>query len=265
MAAEAPTSERYDLAQEAERTEFVRQIEELREAVRARDSFLDIAAHELRNPMGALLLQVERTLETARRADDANLIRQIERTEHAVKRYVKRATALLDNSRVNAGKLQLECKPVDFAQVVREIADSYVAEAEYFRTPIGVSIPDRLLILSDRLTLEQITGNLISNAIKYGAGAPVQVTLESEREAACLTVADQGIGISDEDQGRIFQRFERLFANQQRGGFGIGLWLVRQLVDALGGEIAVTSTPGQGSTFTITLPVGAASSEPKES
>ncbi|HEU5017514.1 MAG TPA: HAMP domain-containing sensor histidine kinase [Pseudolabrys sp.] len=263
MAAEHPEQKRSRFV--GDPTDLAKLVEELREAVRARDTFLDIAAHELRNPMGALLMQVERTLDAARRTGDANLIRQLERTGDVVNRYIRRATTLLDISRINAGKLHLDCKPMDFAEVVRDVTEAYAAEADYLRTELRVCTPGSLAVVSDPLALEQITGNLVSNALKYGAGAPVDVALNNQGAAAHLSVTDRGIGMSDEDRARIFQRFERLFAGPQRAGFGIGLWVVRQLVEALGGEIAVVSAPGEGSTFTVSLPLGAASSQPENS
>jgi signal transduction histidine kinase len=110
----------------------------------------------------------------------------------------------------------------------------------------------------DRIALEQITDNLLSNAIKYGAGQPIEITLMSDGKTASLRVQDNGIGISEADQARIFGRFERAVTRRAHGGFGIGLWVVRQLVDAMGGDIAVLSKPGSGSTFTVTLPIAPA-------
>jgi signal transduction histidine kinase len=100
--------------------------------------------------------------------------------------------------------------------------------------------------------------NLLSNAIKFGAGKPVGVALAADGGTARLTVRDQGIGISEEDQGRIFQRFERAVTRREHGGFGIGLWLVHQLVLTMGGAIAVVSALDAGTTFTVTLPLGGA-------
>jgi signal transduction histidine kinase len=106
----------------------------------------------------------------------------------------------------------------------------------------------------DRLRLEQITTNLLSNAIKYGPGKPIEITLAGDEQRATLRVRDQGIGIAAEDHGRIFERFERAVSPRRYGGFGLGLWIVRRVADALGGTIDVESRPGAGATFTVTLP-----------
>jgi signal transduction histidine kinase len=95
--------------------------------------------------------------------------------------------------------------------------------------------------------------NLLSNAIKYGRGKPVDVTVEARERLATLTVRDHGIGISPADQRRIFQRFERAVSKRNYGGFGLGLWIVRQIVESLGGTVRVESVPGEGSTFQVEL------------
>jgi signal transduction histidine kinase len=110
----------------------------------------------------------------------------------------------------------------------------------------------------DRLALEQITENLLSNAIKFGAGKPVTVILRADAHTARLSVQDQGIGISEKDRERVFQRFERAVTRREHGGFGIGLWVSNQLVTAMGGSIAIESTPGKGTRFTVTLPISSA-------
>jgi signal transduction histidine kinase len=110
----------------------------------------------------------------------------------------------------------------------------------------------------DRLAVEQVAENLLSNAIKFGAGRPVRVALRSDGRTARLIVRDQGIGISEEDRARIFQRFERAVTRREHGRFGIGLWLANQLVLAMGGAIGVESEPGAGTTFTVSLPLGGA-------
>jgi signal transduction histidine kinase len=104
------------------------------------------------------------------------------------------------------------------------------------------------------MRLEQVVGNLLANAMKYGAGKPVELHLEQDDGKVRLKVRDFGIGIAKEDRERIFERFERAVSVRHYGGFGLGLWIVREIVQALGGAIDVESTPGQGSTFTVTLP-----------
>jgi two-component system, OmpR family, sensor kinase len=229
---------------------------ELEKAIQARDDLLAVAAHELRNPMHALLLQVSAALAVARRDGNVDLARRIERVKHITDRYVKRATVLLDVCRVNARKFPLRVETVDLVEVVREAAESYAPEAEFHHSAIHVSSPEHLEGHWDRLATEQIVSNLISNAIKYGAGAPVHVDLREEGGGfVTLAVRDAGIGIAPEDQERIFGRFEQGATPAGRNaGFGVGLWLVRSLVEVHGGEISVSSVPERGSTFTVRLP-----------
>jgi signal transduction histidine kinase len=236
-------------------------IAELEQALQARDEFLSIAAHELRNPMHSLLLQVSAAVQVARQQAAAPLVRRLERVQQIVDRYVKRASLLLDVGRMNATRTLPQLESVDFAEVVREIVQSYAPEAAFNRSPMHVKVPPTLCGRWDRLALEQIVSNLISNAIKFGAGAAIDVTLAMEGQespSVRFEVHDRGIGIADVDQQRIFGRFERLSSQPGHpAGAGVGLWLVRGLVEAHGGSITVHSASGQGATFSVLLPLGA--------
>ena len=187
--------------------------QELREAVRARDEFLAIAAHELRSPMHALLLQIASALALARRTGDDELLKRLERVKLVLERYVKRATLLLEVSRINAGGMELRIEEIDLAEVLRETIDTYSVEADFHRVTIDLEAPQVLLCRCDRLAVEQVIANLVSNAIKYGDGKPVTVTLIAEPRGVRLDVEDHGIGISAEHQARIFGRFEQVVAS----------------------------------------------------
>ena len=236
-----------------------RLIEELREAVRARDEFVAIAAHELRNPMTPILMQVHNLLAAARnprRCRPEVLAPRLELLEHAVREFVRRSTTLLDVSRVAAGNLRIELTEVDLSRVVRDAVDRAGIAARMARSRLEADLQEGVIGTWDRLALEQVAENLLSNALKFGAGKPVAVTLHADARAARLAIRDRGIGISEEDRARIFARFERAVTRREHGGFGIGLWLANQLVTAMGGAIAVESAPGEGTTFTVTLPLG---------
>lgn len=236
----------------------------LEHQLRVRDELLSIAAHELRNPMHALLLQVAAALRAARALTGAGtLVRRLERVQQLVDRYVKRASLLLDVARINATQRQPQVEDLDFAEVVREVVDSYTAEAEFHRCSLVIDVPDSVAGRWDRLSIEQIVSNLVSNAIKFGAGSPIMVQLVRLDDPeggpqVQFQVRDQGIGIAAEDQSRIFGRFEQLpFQGTRGGGAGLGLWLVRDLVKLHGGNVGVVSTPGCGATFTVKLPLEA--------
>jgi signal transduction histidine kinase len=168
---------------------------------------------------------------------------------------------LLDVGRMNATRMHPQVESVDFAEVVREVVESYSPEAAFNRSPLSVRAPSALPGRWDRLALEQIVSNLISNAIKFGAGASIDVSLESKQDSSVqFEVHDHGIGIAEVDQERIFGRFERLAAQPGHpAGAGVGLWLVRGLVETHGGTIDVRSEPAKGATFTVVLPLDAGS------
>ena len=236
-----------------------RLIEELREAIQARDEFVAIAAHELRNPMTPILMQVGSLLAAARdprRCRPELLAPRLEILELAVREFVRRSTALLDVSRIAAGNVRLEPAATDFTGVVQAVIDRAGVAARMARSPLEADLQEGVVGLWDRLALEQVAENLLSNAIKFGAGKPVSVRLRSDGRTAHLAIRDRGIGIPEEDRARIFARFERAVARREHGGFGIGLWLANQLVTAMGGTIAVEGAPGVGTTFTVTLPLG---------
>src|SRR6185312_3768521 len=238
-------------------TDLLKVNQELREAVRARDEFLAIAAHELRSPMHALMLQVASAIALARRAGHEELLHRLERVRVVLDRYVKRATLLLDVSRINAGSVDLRLEELDLAEVLREIIDTYAVEAAFNLVELRLTVPHVLIGRWDRLAMEQVMGNLISNAIKYGDGKPVEIGLEQEGDRVRIEVRDYGIGISPEDQARIFGRFEQVMTGQARTGFGVGLWLARALIEAHRGSISVASAPGRGAAFTVWLPLDA--------
>jgi two-component system, OmpR family, sensor kinase len=238
--------------------QYARLAAELAEAVRARDEFITIAAHELRNPMTPILGYAEHLLAAGRRPESEcpeAIVVALERLVGLIGEYIKRATTLLDVSRINAGKLCAELSLVELSRAMRQAVERHRPEAERSDTRLCARIEDNVSGLLDQLAVEQIADNLLSNAIKYGAGAPIEVSLVRCGARVKLTVRDYGIGISEADQARIFDAFERAVTRREHGGFGIGLWVVRQLVDTMQGEIQVTSRPAKGSTFTVILPL----------
>jgi two-component system OmpR family sensor kinase len=239
-------------------SQHARLVAELTQAVHARDAFIVIAAHELRNPMTPILGYAEHILSVSRRPESEcpeAIIVALERLAGLITEYIKRATTLLDVSRITAGKLRAELSVVDLSAMMRQAVHRHRAGAERSGCRLEPSIEGEISGLLDQLAVEQIADNLLSNAVKYGAGEPIEVSLVCNGTQAQLTVQDHGIGISEEDQARIFDAFERAVPRREQSGFGIGLWVVRQLVDAMHGEIHVTSRPAEGSTFTVTLPL----------
>jgi two-component system, OmpR family, sensor kinase len=242
----------------SELADLRRQVVELRRAVRARDDFIAIAAHELRNPMTPIMAVAELALKAARdseRACPSRVTTLLERMQLLVQDFIQRSTRLLDVGRIEAGNLRLEPSPTDLSALVLSIVRRYEAAAARVRSPVELGIQDGITGVWDRLAVEQVTENLLSNALKFGAGKPVAVRLRSHGAAAWLEVQDRGIGMEPDQQARIFGRFEQIVAQHRGVGFGVGLWVANHLVTAMGGRIAVSSHPGEGSTFTVTLPL----------
>src|ERR1700709_1624057 len=238
-----------------------RLIEELREAVRARDEFVAIAAHELRNPMTPILMQVGLLLAAAKspgRCRPEVITPRLELLEMAVTEFVRRSTALLDVSRIAAGNVRIEVAEVNLSALLRGVVSRRAVAARRARCRLDEELQEGVFGMGDPLALEQVAENLLTNATKFGAGRPIVVILRADRQTAKLIIRDEGIGISEEDRARIFQRFEQAVTRREHGGFGIGLWLANQLVVAMGGIIIIKSTPGKGTTFTVMLPLDGA-------
>ncbi len=239
--------------------ELVEENARLRDAIASRDRILAVAAHELRNPMTPLLGRVEFLRRMAsqsdfRREQAEEGLRQV---EWLIRQYIKRATTLLDVSRLTSGKLRLDRPPIDLGDLTREVCENFRPIAAHAGSSLEVRLSlENVIVVGDRVALEEILENLLSNAVKYGEGSPISVSVDVERGAALLRVQDGGPGISPDDQARIFEQFERVARpGEDRGGFGVGLWIVRQFSEAMAGSIEVTSTPGGGSTFCVTLPL----------
>ncbi len=230
---------------------------ELAAAVEARDTFIAIAAHELRNPMQPIIGHIELLLNGIRtgRCPPDQVERRLEHIQHAMCHYIKRAGILLDVSRITSGKLQLELETLDIMALLNNVATDAADAARSAGCPISVTGPDSLQVTWDRLAVEQIVDNLVTNAIKYGGSSPIALSAELRGENVHIQVRDHGGGIPADEQARVFERFERAVGRgERRSGFGVGLWLVRQLAEAMGGMVAVGDAPGGGALFIVNLP-----------
>jgi signal transduction histidine kinase len=244
----------------AERTrngaERDRLLDELRDAVRVRDTFLAIAAHELKTPLTALQLQIR----LLKKADGPALApMSAQQLEHAVEMIARQATRLhaliqnfLDVVHITSGHMDLDRERVNLRHVVSDIVThDHLAPSG----PEVVVDAQEVVGLWDRVRLDSVVGNLMSNAVKFGEGKPITVSVSCDGSVARIVVTDHGIGIAPEEQARIFDKFERAVSERHYGGFGLGLWVVRQIVEAHGGSIHVASEMGKGSTFVVELPL----------
>lgn len=228
------------------------------DAVRVRDEFLSVASHELRTPITSLQLATEGLLRGAIAVTPDN----VERTFRNAHRQIVRLSQLIDElltvSSIEAGHLVLNIEEVDLRSVVTETLEIF-AEA-IARAGGGVDLRPGPAILGqwDRRKLEQVVTNLLANALKFGEGKGIEIVLEERPGAARLVVTDHGIGIAKERVPHVFERYERAVSAKQYGGLGLGLFIVRVIVEALGGTVRVDTVEGSGATFTVELPLSAA-------
>jgi PAS domain S-box-containing protein len=227
----------------------------LQEELEARDQFLAVASHELKTPLTSLELQMASFVRLARSHPEATISDEkvrarLEATAKQVDRLKVLVKGLLDVARIAAGRFELSRAPMDLVEVVREVLDRV-----HSRSPLTLDAPRPVIGSWDRSSLEIVVSNVVSNAVKFGEEKPIEVAVAADGEVARLRVRDHGMGISAADQDRIFGRFERAVSERHFGGFGVGLWVARQAVEAHGGRIAVSSRPGEGSAFTIELPL----------
>jgi PAS domain S-box-containing protein len=235
---------------------------ELRQAVRARDEFLSIASHELRTPLTALKLRAQQMVQSVSRFLDPaqpstkRLQQEAAHSMSQVQRLVDMVDLLLDASRIAEGALRLEPHEVEAGALVSAVAERMAEPAASAGSVLRVERGAPAGGYWDSFRIEQVVTNLIANAIKFGAGKPIEVSVGGGGGRVRIAVRDQGPGISPQDQSRLFQRFAR-FGSHNYGGFGLGLWIARTIVEAHGGAISVESCPGSGARFTVELPARA--------
>jgi signal transduction histidine kinase len=222
-----------------------------------RDDFLSIASHELKTPLTSLKLQVQGLSMMPPSSLSPTDATRVNQTLAVVDRQVIRLDQLianlLDVSRIAAGRLVIEPSETDLSTLTQEVLRQFEAQLLRSGCKLDKSIEPGVSGSWDAPRIDQVITNLVSNAIKYGGGKPIDVSVAATTYGARVVVRDRGIGISAEDQRRIFGRFERA-ASLSYGGLGLGLFISAQIVRAHGGTIAVASAPHAGSTFTVELP-----------
>jgi signal transduction histidine kinase len=246
-------------AEGSHHVDLERRVEELTRSLALSDEFLSTLGHELRNPLAPIYMQAQYLLAAVRQGEpkalsSAWMVTQLEGFCRRLQKFLEMLNRIMDVSRMSAGQLELELEEVDLVEIVRDVSSNFDRELGAARSELRLELPPRLIGNWDRMRVEQIFTNLLSNAIRYGAGRPIEVRADGDLEQITLSVKDQGVGIAEENQRRIFERFERAGKTRSSGGFGIGLWTVRQSCHALGGHVAVKSQPGEGSEFTVILP-----------
>ena len=233
--------------------ENARAMDRAREALRARDEFLSIAAHEIRGPVTSIHLAVQTLLE--RGGLDESRARLLDAIERADRRLTRFVDELLDVGRIQSDRFHFQYEEVNLAELVREVVGRLEDEAARAGSALSVIVEREVLGEWDRFRLDQVITNLLSNAIKFGQGKPIDISVGADETTATLVVRDRGLGIARDKIERIFRPFERAVPGRQYGGLGLGLYIVRTIVEGLGGEIRVETELGGGSTFTLHLPL----------
>lgn len=233
---------------------------EAQDALRTRDEFLSIASHELKTPLTSILLNLQLLLQKIQsssdhRVDSSEIIKAIESSERQSYRLSKMINDLLNVSLMSTGKLQLEKEKIELSSIIDDLLLRFEIQFNKAHMKVNYKKNGSVTGLFDKVRLEQVFSNLISNAIKYGDKKPIHITLEKTKNKAIVKIRDKGIGVKKDEQIRIFERFRRAVSDKDIKGLGVGLYISQQIVQAHGGNISVASTPGKGSTFTVELPL----------
>jgi signal transduction histidine kinase len=231
---------------------------ELAAAVQARDEFLSAASHELKTPLTSIHLHMQMLARMRAREGgiwDSEVSGKLSAVERQFRRMTKLVNNLLEVSRLTDGKRPVVLEEVDLVTVAREVVERFSAEGELCGSQVSLHAPQPVCGRWDPERIDQILTNLVSNALRYGLGHPIEVVVGYHGDTASIVVADHGIGIPADEQDSIFDRFERGRTTREAGGLGIGLWIVREAVDSLAGKVSVVSTVGAGATFTVLLPL----------
>jgi PAS domain S-box-containing protein len=229
--------------------------EQAEAAVRMRDEFLAIASHELRTPLSTLVLRLG-LLERHAVSGDLNQVQaSVNRAKDQTERMRRLVDRLLDVSQLAEGRLKLELAHGDFGEVVKEAVERFSEAASNAKCDVRLNAPSGISTRIDRFRLDEAIGNVISNALKYGAGKPVSVDLKAKDDKATLVVQDRGIGIPAEDLSRVFGRFERTAVSRNYGGLGLGLYIAKQVIEQHDGSIRAENRAGGGTRIVIELPL----------
>ena len=233
---------------------------ELEQALQIRDEFMSIASHELKTPLTSLKLQSQLRKHNLQKGDPSaftseRLTKMFDADEKQFERITHLIDDMLDVSRITSGKLSISLEPFDLCELVRDLVEQ--SSEQFVAAGCTVDIEDCRPVIGnwDRFRIEQVVTNLLTNAMRYGAGKSIWVQVNASPVEARIVVRDQGRGIAKENHERIFQRFERAVSGNEISGLGLGLYIVSQILEAHHGSIRVESELGQGATFVVALPL----------
>lgn len=231
---------------------------EAEQAIHGRDEFISIASHELKSPITAMKMKLQllhRQLEkNTANLDTQKLINSIEKMDKEADRLVLLINRLLDITRIQSGKLELNLEPVNLSEVIQGIIENHAPQLEASKCQLETDIDPNIIGMWDRSRIEQVIVNLLTNAMKFGNEKPIKIIVKSDAGVAKISIKDCGKGIAPEFKEKIFERFERGDVSNGIQGLGLGLYIVRQILEAHHGHISVESKLGDGSIFTVELP-----------
>ncbi|WP_039918404.1 hybrid sensor histidine kinase/response regulator [Cellvibrio mixtus] len=232
---------------------------ELERALKMRDDFMSLVAHELRTPLNTLHLETQVRRVRLQREDIAafnkeSLNSMVERDSRQIQSMIRLINDMVDVSRATTGTLSIRPGSVNLAQLVTRIVGDFSQQAHLAGCCFRLDPVPEVIGEWDEFRVEQVLVNLITNALRYGGGKPVKISFSLTDDYVEIHVQDQGAGIPESEQQRIFEKFERLGNNQVKEGLGMGLYIARQLAEAHGGKLTVRNTPGSGACFTLCLP-----------
>lgn len=229
----------------------------MKDAVVIRDNFLAIASHELRTPLTGMQLQCQmalRQLARGRRLSAERVARLLANTEKQLQRLDVLVSDMLDVARIDRGPMLLKLARIDLAVLVRQVLEQFSEQLRTAHCEVRLDL-SRVMVMCDGARIEQVVLNLLSNAIRYAPGCPIDVALCADALNATLTIRDHGQGIPEENRTRIFERYERLVPKEESSGLGLGLYIAQGILAAHKGDIRVESIPGKSATFIVRLPL----------
>jgi PAS domain S-box-containing protein len=245
-----------DVSERKRLEERARQAEKAEEEVRRRDEILAVASHELRGPVGVVQLQaIALQRAAAETIQDLGAMRErMERIERNARHLARLVESLLDIEQLHEDRIPITLEDVDLAELTREAVERVREQVEGTGARLTLKLASAVVGRWDPVRMDQVVTNLVINAAKFGQGKPIVVSVRADEDRAHVEVTDEGIGIDAADQERIFNRFEKVPSHGQSGGLGLGLYIVRRIVQAHGGRVLVRSAAGCGATFAVDLP-----------
>lgn len=230
-----------------------------KEAIKARDEFLSVASHELKTPLQSLTLQNQMRKRNLKNGmveafSPKNIECMVDSDLKHLSRFNRLIDDMLDISRIREGKLTFLKQRIDFASFIEDVLERFRPQLEAVGCYLSLTLIKSSWVDIDTYRIEQVIVNLLTNAMKYGAGKPIKVIVLRNGDFIQLEVHDQGPGVKTEDEKRIFERFERAIPSSEVSGLGLGLYISRQIIEQCQGKLYLESTLGKGSVFIMKIP-----------